>query len=178
MSRIGKKPIPIPAGVQVTVDGSTVHVKGPKGELSQSFEPGISVSIDAGVITVERSSDHRSLRALHGLTRALVANMITGVSHGFRRVLEIVGVGYKAELNGKRLNLVVGYSHPILITPPDGITFVVDNPTRFVVEGISKQLVGEVAARVRRYRPPEPYKGKGIRYEGEHVRRKAGKTAA
>jgi large subunit ribosomal protein L6 len=178
MSRIGKKPIPIPAGVQVTVDGSTVHVKGPKGELSQSFEPGISVSIDAGVITVERSSDHRSLRALHGLTRALVANMITGVSHGFRRVLEIVGVGYKAELNGKRLNLVVGYSHPMVITPPDGITFVVDNPTRFVVEGISKQLVGEVAARVRRYRPPEPYKGKGIRYEGEHVRRKAGKTAA
>jgi len=178
MSRIGKKPIPIPAGVQVTVDGSTVHVTGPKGKLAQSFEPGISVSVDAGVITVERSSDHRSLRALHGLTRALVANMITGVSHGFRRVLEIVGVGYKAELNGKRLNLVVGYSHPILITPPDGITFVVENPTRFAIEGISKQLVGEVAARVRRYRPPEPYKGKGIRYEGERVRRKAGKTAA
>jgi large subunit ribosomal protein L6 len=178
MSRIGKKPIPIPAGVQVTVDGSTVHVKGPKGELTQSFEPGISVSVDAGVITVERSSDHRRLRALHGLTRALIANMIIGVSRGFRRVLEIVGVGYKAELNGRRLNLVVGYSHPILITPPDGISFIVENPTRFAVEGISKQLVGEVAARVRRYRPPEPYKGKGIRYEGEHVRRKAGKTAA
>ncbi len=178
MSRIGKKPIPIPAGVQVTVDGDVVRVKGPKGELHQSFQPGISVSISDGIITVERSNDHRSMRALHGLTRALIANMITGVSHGFRRVLEIVGVGYKAELNGKRLNLVVGYSHPILITPPDGVNFVVENPTRFAVEGISKQLVGEVAARVRRYRPPEPYKGKGIRYEGEHVRRKAGKTAA
>ncbi|MBI5867035.1 MAG: 50S ribosomal protein L6 [candidate division Zixibacteria bacterium] len=178
MSRIGKKPIPIPAGVQVTVDGDIVRVKGPKGELHQSFLPGISVSITDGIITVERSNDHRSMRALHGLTRALIANMITGVSHGFRRVLEIVGVGYKAELNGKRLNLVVGYSHPILITPPDGVNFVVENPTRFAVEGISKQLVGEVAARVRRYRPPEPYKGKGIRYEGEHVRRKAGKTAA
>jgi large subunit ribosomal protein L6 len=178
MSRIGKKPISIPAGVQVTVDGAVVRVKGPKGELTQSFLPGISVSVDAGVVTVVRSSDHRSLRALHGLTRALIANMVTGVSHGFRRVLEIVGVGYKAELNGKRLNLVVGYSHPILITPPDGVNFIVENPTRFAVEGISKQLVGEVAARVRRYRPPEPYKGKGIRYEGERVRRKAGKTAA
>jgi large subunit ribosomal protein L6 len=178
MSRIGKKPISIPAGVQVTVDGAVVRVQGPKGELTQSFQPGISVSVDAGVVTVERSSDHRSLRALHGLTRALIANMVTGVSHGFRRVLEIVGVGYKAELNGKRLNLVVGYSHPILITPPDGVNFIVENPTRFAVEGISKQLVGEVAARVRRYRPPEPYKGKGIRYEGERVRRKAGKTAA
>ena len=178
MSRIGKKPISIPAGVQVTVDGAVVRVKGPKGELTQSFQPGISVSVDAGVVTVERSSDHRSLRALHGLTRALIANMVTGVSHGFRRALEIVGVGYKAELNGKRLNLVVGYSHPILITPPDGVNFIVENPTRFAVEGISKQLVGEVAARVRRYRPPEPYKGKGIRYEGERVRRKAGKTAA
>jgi len=178
MSRIGKKPISIPAGVQVTVDGAVVRVKGPKGELTQSFQPGISVSVGAGVVTVERSSDHRSLRALHGLTRALIANMVTGVSHGFRRVLEIVGVGYKAELNGKRLNLVVGYSHPILITPPDGVSFIVENPTRFAVEGISKQLVGEVAARVRRYRPPEPYKGKGIRYEGERVRRKAGKTAA
>lgn len=178
MSRIGKKPIPIPAGVKVSVEGDIVRVKGPKGELQQSFEPGITVAINDGVITVERNSDHRSMRALHGLTRALIANMIAGVSNGFRRVLEIVGVGYKAELNGKRLNLVVGYSHPILITPPDGVSFVVENPTRFAVEGISKQLVGEVAARVRRYRPPEPYKGKGIRYEGEHVRRKAGKTAA
>jgi large subunit ribosomal protein L6 len=174
MSRVGKKPIPIPAGVTVSVDGSAVTVKGPKGTLQRSFDPDISVR----QVVVERSSDHRRVRALHGLTRALIANMITGVSQGFRRVLEIVGVGYKAELMGKRLNIVVGHSHPILVTPPEGIQFVVENPTRFAIEGISKELVGEVAAVVRRFRPPEPYKGKGIRYEGEHVRRKAGKTAA
>jgi large subunit ribosomal protein L6 len=178
MSRVGKKPIPIPAGVTVSVDGSAVTVKGPKGTLQRSFDPDISVRVAEGQVVVERSSDHRRVRALHGLTRALIANMITGVSQGFRRVLEIVGVGYKAELMGKRLNIVVGHSHPILVTPPEGIQFVVENPTRFAIEGISKELVGEVAAVVRRFRPPEPYKGKGIRYEGEHVRRKAGKTAA
>ncbi len=178
MSRVGKQPIPIPPGVHVRVDGSTVYVKGPKGEMTQLVRSEVSVIVADNQVNVERSSDHRQARALHGLTRALIANMVSGVSQGFRRVLEIVGVGYKVELIGKRLNLVVGYSHPILITPPDGITFNVENPTRFVVEGISKQLVGEVAARVRHYRPPEPYKGKGIRYEGEHVRRKAGKTAA
>jgi large subunit ribosomal protein L6 len=178
MSRIGKKPIPVPDGVTVSIDGTTVQVKGPKGELTQTFNPEMSIELNGQELTVSRPSDHRRHRSLHGLTRALLANMVTGVSDGFRRVLEIVGVGYRAELIGKKLNLVVGFSHPILITPPDGITFVVENPTRLAVEGISKQLVGEVAATIRGYRPPEPYKGKGIRYEGEHVRRKAGKTAA
>ena len=160
------------------VDGSTVTVKGPKGELKRTFDPEIGVAVQDGHVVVTRSGDHRRLRALHGLTRALINNMVMGTSTGFRRVLEIVGVGYKAELMGKRLNLSVGYSHPILITPPTGITFLVENPTRFAIEGVDKELVGEVAARVRRFRPPEPYKGKGIRYDGEHIRRKAGKTAA
>jgi large subunit ribosomal protein L6 len=178
MSRIGKKPIPIPQGVTVAIDGSIVSAKGPKGELTQSFCPEMAIALDEGQIIVTRPSDHRRHRSLHGLTRALIANMITGVSDGYRKVLEIVGVGYKAELIGKKLNLVLGYSHPILISPPDGITFKVEKPTRFAVEGISKQLVGEIAATIRGYRRPEPYKGKGIRYEGERVRRKAGKTAA
>ena len=178
MSRVGRNPIALPKGVSVKVDGSTVTVKGPKGELKRTFDPEIGIAIEDGHVLVTRAGDHRRLRALHGLTRALINNMVVGTSTGFRRVLEIVGVGYKAELMGKRLNLSVGYSHPILITPPTGITFAVENPTRFAVEGVDKELVGEVAARVRRFRPPEPYKGKGIRYDGEHIRRKAGKTAA
>jgi len=178
MSRIGRKPIPVPKGVTVSVDGTTVHVKGPKGEISQTFSPEMQIALDEGVVTVARPSDTPRHRSLHGLTRALIANMVTGVSVGYRRVLEIVGVGYKAEMIGKKLNLVVGFSHPILITPPDGIKFVVEKPTVLAVEGISKQLVGEIAAAIRGYRPPEPYKGKGVRYEGEKVRRKAGKTAA
>jgi large subunit ribosomal protein L6 len=178
MSRVGKNPVPVPKGVTVKIEGSTVTVKGPKGELSRSFDPQIGIALDGGAVVVTRASDLGRVRALHGLTRALIANMVTGASTGFRRALEMVGVGYKAELMGKRLNLSVGYSHPILITPPQGITFVVENPTKFAVEGINKELVGEMAARLRRLRPPEPYKGKGIRYEGEYVRRKAGKTAA
>lgn len=178
MSRIGRKPITVPKGVTVSIDGSTVQVKGPKGELTQSFSPEMDIVLSEDTITVARPSDHPRLRSLHGLTRALIANMITGVSDGYRRALEIVGVGYKAEMIGNKLNLVVGYSHPILITPPDGIKFVVEKPTQIAVEGINKQLVGEIAAAIRGYRPPEPYKGKGVRYEGEKVRRKAGKTAA
>ncbi|MEW5702680.1 MAG: 50S ribosomal protein L6 [Candidatus Zixiibacteriota bacterium] len=178
MSRVGKNPIAIPTGVTVTVDGAAVTVKGPKGTLSQSFDPEMTIAVESGCVVVQRPSDHRRHRALHGLTRALIANMVSGVSQGFRKALEIVGVGFKAEMMGKKLNLTVGFSHPILVTPPDGIRFVVENPTRFAVEGVSKELVGEVAARVRRFRPPEPYKGKGIRYVGEYVRRKAGKTAA
>ncbi|HWO56750.1 MAG TPA: 50S ribosomal protein L6 [bacterium] len=178
MSRVGKNPVPVPKGVTVKIEGSTVTVKGPKGELSRRFDPQIGIALDGGAVVVTRTSDLGRVRALHGLTRALIANMVTGTSTGFRRALEMVGVGYKAELMGKRLNLSVGYSHPILITPPQGITFVVENPTKFAVEGVNKELVGEMAARLRRLRPPEPYKGKGIRYEGEYVRRKAGKTAA
>lgn len=178
MSRVGKNPVPVPKGVTVKVDGSAVTVKGPKGEMSRTFSPEIGIAFEDNHVVVRRASDIGRVRALHGLTRALIANMVTGTSTGYRRVLEMVGVGYKAELMGKRLNLTVGFSHPILITPPPGITFVVENPTRFAIEGVSKELVGEVAARVRKLRPPEPYKGKGIRYEGEHIRRKAGKTAA
>lgn len=178
MSRVGKNPVSLPKGVTVKIDGSAVTVKGPKGEMSRTFSPEIGIALEDGHVVVRRESDLGRVRALHGLTRALIANMVTGTSTGFRRVLEMVGVGYKAELMGKRLNLTVGFSHPILITPPPGIAFIVENPTRFAIEGVSKELVGEVAARVRKLRPPEPYKGKGIRYEGEHIRRKAGKTAA
>lgn len=178
MSRVGKNPIPVPKGVTVKIDGSQVTVKGPKGEMSRSFSPDVAIAMEDGHVVVRRESDIGRIRALHGLTRALIANMVTGTSTGFRRGLEMVGVGYKAELMGKRLNLTVGFSHPILITPPPGIAFVVENPTKFAIEGINKELVGEMAARVRKLRPPEPYKGKGIRYEGEQIRRKAGKTAA
>lgn len=178
MSRVGKNPIPVPKGVSVKIDGSQVTVKGPKGEMSRTFSPDVAIAMEDGHVVVRRESDIGRIRALHGLTRALIANMVTGTSTGFRRGLEMVGVGYKAELMGKRLNLTVGFSHPILITPPPGIAFVVENPTKFAIEGINKELVGEMAARVRKLRPPEPYKGKGIRYEGEQIRRKAGKTAA
>jgi large subunit ribosomal protein L6 len=178
MSRIGKAPIQIPKGVTVALDNGAVRVKGPKGELSQPIEHGMRVRVEDGQILIDRPSEHRRDRALHGLTRALIANMVTGVNEGFRKVLEIIGVGFRAELMGKKLNLVIGFSHPILIEPPEGISFVVTNPTRFEVQGPSKQLVGEMAAIIRRFRPPEPYKGKGIRYEGEQIRRKAGKSAA
>lgn len=170
-------PIPIPTGVTVVVKGSSVDVKGPKGELRKSFDPELTIRVDDGQVIVDRPSDHRRHRALHGLTRALIANMVIGVSEGYHKVLEIIGVGFKAELTGNKLILQVGYSHPILIEPPEGISFVITNPTRFEVQGISKELVGEIAAMVRRFRPPEPYKGKGIRYQGEYVRRKAGKSA-
>ncbi len=178
MSRIGKLPIPIPDAVTVDINDSTVTVTGPKGELTQSFSPDMEIAMEDGTVVVRRPSDQQRHRALHGLTRALIANMVTGVSAGYKRVLEIVGVGYRAELMGNRLNLIVGFSHPILVTPPPGITFTVESPTRFSIEGINKQLVGEIASQVRAVRPPEPYKGKGIRFEGEYVRRKAGKTAA
>ena len=178
MSRVGKNPIAIPDGVTVTVDGPRVTVKGPKGEMARAFDPALTVAVGNGQVVVSRPSAHRQHRALHGLTRSLIQNMVTGVSTGYRKVLDIVGVGYRAELIGTKLNLVIGYSHPILLTPPEGITFTLTNPTQIVVEGVSKELVGELAAMVRKFRPPEPYKGKGIRYAGELVKRKAGKTAA
>ncbi|MBD3298202.1 MAG: 50S ribosomal protein L6 [candidate division Zixibacteria bacterium] len=178
MSRIGKLPIPIPDGVTVDINDSTVKVTGPKGELTQSFNPDMEIAMEDGTVVVRRPSDQQRHRALHGLTRALIANMVAGVSTGYKKVLVIVGVGYRAEMVGQRLNLIVGFSHPILVTPPPGITFTVESPTRFSIEGINKQLVGEIASQVRAVRPPEPYKGKGIRFEGEYVRRKAGKTAA
>jgi large subunit ribosomal protein L6 len=176
MSRIGNSPIEIPDGVDVTVDGRTVVVKGPKGTLERTLEPAVSASVDEGVLTVARSDDERHTRALHGLTRALLSNMVIGVLEGYRKELQAVGVGYRASLQGKRLELQVGFSHPVHFEAPDGIDFEVPEPTRIVVSGIDKQLVGQVAANVRSVRPPEPYKGKGIRYVDEYVRRKAGKA--
>lgn len=177
MSRIGRKPITIPSGVTVSVDGSTVKVKGPKGELSRTFEPTMKVRVENNEMLVERPNDDKRERALHGLTRALLANMVTGVTDGFKKTLEIVGVGYRAEKKGKNLVVSVGYSHPVNYPEPEGITLTTPAPTTIVIEGIDKQKVGQVAAELREFRPPEPYKGKGIRYQGEQVRRKAGKTA-
>lgn len=177
MSRIGRKPITIPSGVTVAVEGSTVKVKGPKGELARTFEPSMKVRVEENEILVERPSDEKRERALHGLTRALLANMVTGVTEGFKKTLEIVGVGYRAEKKGKNLVVSVGYSHPVNYPEPQGITLSTPAPTTIVIEGIDKQKVGQVAAELREFRPPEPYKGKGIRYQGEQVRRKAGKTA-
>ena len=176
MSRIGKAPIDLPTGIEVKYDNNTVEVKGPKGSLSQAIDPRIGVSIDDGVLTVSRDSDDREVRALHGLSRALIANMVLGVSDGYSKELQAVGVGYRGALKGKTLELQVGYSHPVAIEAPEGITFEVPEPTRFIVSGIDKQLVGQVAANIRAVRPPEPYKGKGIRYADEYVRRKAGKA--
>ncbi len=177
MSRIGLKPIPIPAKVQVELHGSTVTVKGPKGELSQTFDSKMEIVVVDKHLEVRRPSDERGDRALHGLTRSLLANMVTGVSDGFAVNLEIGGTGYRAELQGKNLVLYLGYSHPIEFPPPAGITFEVPKGgTALTVHGTDKQLVGEIAARIRRQRPPEPYKGKGIRYADEVVRRKAGKA--
>ena len=178
MSRIGKKPIPIPAGVTVTVDGSTVRVKGPKGELSQTFRPEVRVRVDDGRVVVDRVADSKTHRAMHGLTRALIANMVEGTVSGYRKTLELVGVGYRAEKKGNVLVLNVGYSHPVEYPEPEGMTISTPNPTTVVIEGIDKQRVGQVAAEIRSVRPPEPYKGKGIRYQGEQVRRKAGKAGA
>ncbi len=177
MSRIGKQPIPVPAGVEVKVDGDHVSVKGPKGELSASFDPSMSIKLDDSVITVTRPDDEREHRSLHGLTRTLIANMVTGVSEGFSKTLEIQGVGYRAAMNGSNLEMQLGFSHPVIVTPPSGVTFEVPAPTRIVVSGFDKQQVGQTASEVRGWRPPEPYKGKGVRYEGEYVRRKLGKTA-
>ena len=177
MSRIGKKPIEIPDGVTVNVGNGVVSVKGPRGELSQAVSPAMRIEQSNGTLTVERPSDRGQHRSLHGLTRSLIANMVEGVTNGYEKRLQIQGVGYRARLQGKALELAVGYSHPISIPPPDGIEFDVPQPTEVVVRGIDKQLVGEIAAQVRKQRPPEPYKGKGIRYVGEHVRRKVGKRA-
>ena len=177
MSRIGRMPIPIPESVAVSIEGNRVTVKGPKGELSRSFVQDMSIDLQDNQIIVTRPSDSKRHKAMHGLTRALLANMVTGVSEGFQKTLEIVGVGYRAEMQGETLVLSVGYSHPVQIEPPPGITFSVEKGYRsFIVEGIDKELVGEVAARIRAVRKPEPYKGKGIRYLGERVRRKAGKA--
>jgi large subunit ribosomal protein L6 len=176
MSRIGNAPISMPSGVELTTKGSEVQVKGPKGSLSQTISPSITVTVDDGVITVARENDERETKALHGLTRALIANMVVGVSDGFSKELTLIGVGYRAALKGSELELQVGYSHPVSIEALEGITFEVPEPTRIVVGGIDKQKVGQVAADIRAVRPPEPYKGKGIRYTGEYVRRKAGKA--
>jgi len=177
MSRIGKQPVEIPSGVEVGVDGTRVTVKGPRGTLEQTFHREIRIVEDDGSVRVERPDDEGFHRALHGLTRTLIANMVEGVTKGFEKRLEIVGVGYRAALRGQDLELLVGYSHPISFPQPDGIEFEVPAPTRIVVRGNDKQQVGEVAANIRKVRKPEPYKGKGIRYEGEHVRKKAGKAA-
>jgi large subunit ribosomal protein L6 len=177
MSRIGRQPIPVPSGVELTVEPELVRVKGPKGELQERISRDMTVAQEDGQIVVTRPSDRRDHRALHGLTRSLVANMVQGVTEGFEKRLEIQGVGYRAALRGKDIELSVGYSHPVLIEAPTGIEFEVPQPTRVVVRGFSKQVVGEIAARIRKVRPPEPYKGKGIRYEGEYVPRKVGKRA-
>jgi large subunit ribosomal protein L6 len=177
MSRIGKQPIPVPSGVDVTIEPELVRVKGPKGELQERVSRDIQIEQEDGQILVKRPSDRRDHRALHGLTRSLVANMVQGVTEGFEKRLEIQGVGYRAALRGKDIELQVGYSHPVSIPAPEGIEFEVPAPTQIIVKGNSKQAVGEIAARIRKVRPPEPYKGKGIRYADEYVARKVGKRA-
>lgn len=177
MSRIGRLPIALPAGVSVDVsDINVVTVKGPKGELTEKINPAITVAVDGAVLTVTRPNDEKENRALHGLSRALIANMVKGVTEGFTRTLEIVGVGYRAQKNGNKLVLSMGYSHPVEVVEGDGITFDVPTPNSIIVKGISKQKVGQIAAEIRGVRPPEPYKGKGIKYQGEVIRRKVGKT--
>jgi len=176
MSRIGRLPIAVPSGVDVKIDGRHLTVKGPKGELSRELHPDISVGREDGNLVVTRPTEQKHHRQLHGLTRTLVNNMVVGVTTGYRKGLEITGVGYRASLVGKKLQLNLGYSHPIEIDPPSGITFELENPTRLAVVGIDKELVGEIAARVRATRKPEPYKGKGVKYAGEYIRRKAGKA--
>jgi large subunit ribosomal protein L6 len=176
MSRIGKKPIEIPAGVTITIDNSTVTVKGPKGELTRSFNPDIEIKVEENIINVSRPSDAKEHRALHGTTRALLSNMVEGVSKGFEKSLELIGVGYRAQKQGQKLILNVGYSHPVEIEPEEGLEVEVPANTKVIVRGTNKERVGALAANIRDVRPPEPYKGKGIRYEGEFVRRKEGKT--
>src|ERR687887_779420 len=177
MSRIGKKPIPVPSGVTVSIEPELVRVHGPRGELQERIPRDIAVEQEGEELLVKRPSDRGEHRALHGLTRSLVANMVEGVTNGFEKRLEIQGVGYRAQLQGRKLVLSLGYSHPVEVEAPEGIDFEVPAPTQIVVRGISKQAVGEVAANIRKRRPPEPYKGKGIRYEGEYVARKVGKRA-
>jgi large subunit ribosomal protein L6 len=177
VSRIGKQPIPLPDGVEITIERELVKVKGPKGELQERVSRDIDVKQENGQVLVARPSDRGDHRALHGLTRSLIANMVEGVTNGYEKRLEIQGVGYRAQLQGQKLVLALGYSHPVEMDAPEGIEFEVPQPTRIVVKGISKQAVGEVAANIRKQRPPEPYKGKGIRYEGEYVARKVGKRA-
>jgi large subunit ribosomal protein L6 len=177
MSRVGRMPVAVPGGVQINIDGSLVKVKGPKGELQRMFSPLIGIALENGQVTITRNSDAPAERALHGTTRAVLANMIHGVSSGFTTILEVEGVGYRAELNGKNLMLYVGYSHPVDFPPPAGISFEVEQKTRQIkVTGFDKETVGQTAADIRKVRPPEPYHGKGIRYAGERVRRKAGKA--
>jgi large subunit ribosomal protein L6 len=176
MSRIGRLPITVPSGVDVTIDGRNVTVTGPRGTLSRALHPDITVSREDGTLVVTRPTEQKTHKQLHGLTRTLVNNMVVGVTDGYRKGLEITGVGYRATLNGRKLTLNLGYSHPIEIDPPAGISFEVENPTRLAVVGIDKELVGQIAAAVRATRKPEPYKGKGVRYAGEYIRRKAGKA--
>ena len=177
MSRIGKQPIPVPDGVSIDIAPELVSVKGPKGELSERINRDMTVEQEDGTIVVRRPSDRGEHRALHGLTRTLIYNMVAGVTEGFEKRLEIQGVGYRAQLKGKNLELALGFSHPVPIEAPEGVEFEVPQPTQVIVRGISKQVVGETAARIRKQRPPEPYKGKGVRYEGEYVARKVGKRA-
>ena len=177
MSRIGKQPITVPAGVDVTIDGTTVTVKGPKGELTRSFPEIMIIKREGDDIIVERPDDSRDTKAFHGLVRTLIANMVEGTANGFSKKLQLVGVGYRAALKGKDLEMQLGFSHPVLVEAPENITFEVPSQTEIIVSGPSKEQVGQVAANIRKWRKPEPYKGKGIRYEGEHVRRKLGKAA-
>jgi large subunit ribosomal protein L6 len=176
MSRIGRLPVTIPSGVDVTISGREVTVAGPKGKLSMQVAEPIEVAKNDGVVTVTRPSDEGRVRALHGLSRTLVANMVTGVTEGYRKTLEIVGVGYRVQARGSAVEFSLGFSHPVMVNPPEGITLRVETPTRLVVEGIDKQRVGEVAANIRKLRKPDPYKGKGVRYSGEQIRRKVGKA--
>ena len=177
MSRIGRIPVPVPAGVDVDIDGAVVTVKGPKGTLTHTVAAPIQVARDeAGALVVTRPNDERESRSLHGLTRTLLANLVTGVTEGYTKKLEIVGTGYRVTAKGADLEFALGFSHPVVVSPPEGISFVVEAPTRFSVQGIDKQQVGEVAANIRKIRKPEPYKGKGVRYAGENVRRKVGKA--
>ncbi|MFO8101659.1 MAG: 50S ribosomal protein L6 [Dehalococcoidia bacterium] len=176
MSRIGKKPIPVPEGVEVTINGNEVSIKGPKGTLSRSLPHDMKIELNEGIITVGRPTDSKPHRSLHGLTRTLVANMVHGVSEGFQKNLEIVGVGYRAQVAGDKLTLQAGHSHPVVITAPEGISISMESNTKLTVAGIDKELVGEISAKIRSMRPPDHYKGKGVRYAGEYVRLKAGKA--
>ena len=176
MSRIGRAPITVPAGVEVKVDGSTVTAKGPKGTLTKTMHSNMSIAMEGNVITVTRPDDNKENRSLHGLTRTLIANMVEGVANGYKKELEVNGIGYRAELKGKDLFMKIGFSHDILMTPPEGITIEVPSPNKVIISGADKQVVGQFAAEVREKRPPEPYKGKGIKYVDEHIRRKEGKA--
>ena len=176
MSRIGKRPIPVPAKVSIAIDGQDIQVKGPRGELSRTLPSGVVVVQDGDTVLVNRKDDSRIARERHGLCRTLVANMVEGVSNGYQKRLEIQGIGYRAQVQGRTLNLSLGYSHPVVFEPPAGIEFVVENNTNVIISGIDKELVGDIAASIRASRPPEPYKGKGVRYAGEQVRRKASKS--